>query len=310
MLHLLQFYIELDESCIGYKKKNIIEKFKPYVGEDFITVAQAIKSRINSVYIFVDVVKMLEKREITEIDYTICEAKINAYLKRNKLSLDDLTLIKLEYRYDYVTKSKAERKMYMEALCKGLNKVNRKTKNVIGDDGFIPTLYYKNKSVIAKVYCKEEEHIAKGKMVTELEADVIRFELTLNNKHLNNQKQYKNSSKTLKTYMNAEKYKKYMLNDFEKIVYKGDFYGIEEAKRRILISNLKESQKNKLVDNIKYIRHYGLNNLKKKLSDSTFRAYVMKMNEIEVNPLTFKQNNGGQALINPIKILREELNKI
>src|SRR5699024_10328204 len=99
-------------------------------------------------------------------------------------------------------------------------------------------------------YSKEEERIEKGETIEDYDKNIIRYELRLQNRHLNSMKRSgkggKARPKQLKVYFSKQLMKEYMKKHVIPIVHTGDYYKINEAEKIISNSSFSRRKKERL----------------------------------------------------------------
>lgn len=95
------------------------------------------------------------------------------------------------------------------------------------------TMYMNNKSASMIIYDKEERK-SKNMKIKKEEKNVLRFQVAVKVNHLNYQKR-KGFIKDLSNYFHESMRKSYFKNNFNKILYEGDYYKIYEARKILKI---------------------------------------------------------------------------
>ena len=109
----------------------------------------------------------------------------------------------------------------------------------------------------------------------------------------------------LKEYMKEEVYKEYFQKYMSQIYHSGDFYKIDEARKRLTKSSLSTQNKIKLIDFLKQISSHSVDTpLKnKKMSKGTYNSRLALLQEVGINPIMIPKNYQPKApsfLKNPL----------
>lgn len=308
MIHTAQFYINIDND-----EKDFLEN--KYKGDIF----EAIKL-INTIYkckgivinytsklhdghriIFtIDFIKLLGKVNVCEEDNLNINKEMNAFIfdivgNRNK----EEVLIRIDYRFD-IAVDKRERETLLYLYNKTMDKFRFKKKY----NQYDTTIYFNSKSIQSKVYDKEVERKDKHEKVEDYEENILRFEVAVRNQHLNYNKRTYNIEKSINQYLNDSLFKIYMKKNLETFLYKGDYYTIYKAKKIIKSSNIKENDKDEVIEMIKYISKFGVTKTKEKFSKYKFKKYINILDELNINPILIPKNLEGapKYIKNPFQI--------
>lgn len=284
MIHTATLYYNFtpDEMKILYYKYNDINTFLFDLDSCFHGITSHIHFKYNyALYITIDFIKLLDTSSITDEHYEISEKIINNFLINLNLSLNDMTLIRIDYRKDIKTKDLIERDMILNCLKKSLDLYWFRSKN----SHFDTTIYYNNKSVQVIAYDKEQERIDKTLPITEIEQDILRFEVRLLNKHLNSQKQKHGIDKTLKNYFSIEKHNYYFRHYVLSVFLPGDFCTYDLAEEKINSSKLKESDKSLLRKFLKTVEEKGLTTCRNTLTNYKYKKILTLLKNLNINPL-------------------------
>ncbi|KGJ49148.1 hypothetical protein KD33_10960 [Clostridium sp. NCR] len=255
----------------------------------------------------VDFVKMLNKSNIEESDYSKVEEYINDYMFNLFGNLEhELTIVRIDYRMD-IKMDKRDREVLLNLYKKsyqsyGFNKI-KKIKNID------TSIYFQSKSISILIYDKEQERKDKGKEIKKIEENVLRMEVALLNSHLNYQKRNHNISKDLSIYFNKNFYEKYMNEKLVKFIHKGNHYKIDVAEKIIQSSEIKDKDKIFLRDFLIDVSRSNLTSILKLKNDKgkdkyypSKRRKALKMLEIlNINPILIPRNWKCKSCIeNPI----------
>jgi len=131
-------------------------------------------------FIFVDFVKLLRRANIVDEDYEIVETKLNEFIRTVFDKELELTLVRVDYRYD--VKLKKEDRL---ELIKILRKTHEKFRFMKKYDTYDTSIYFNSGSVQTIIYDKEEQKKKSFEAIEEYEKDILRFEVRLQNGHIN-----------------------------------------------------------------------------------------------------------------------------
>lgn len=108
--------------------------------------------------------------------------------------------------------------------------------------------------------------------------------------------------KKSKEYMKEEIYRDYFRKYMSPIYHAGDFYKLEEARKRIRKSPLTDSNKNKLIGFLKQVSSHSIDTPLKSMTDSTFRNRLKKLSQLGINPIPIPKNypKAPTTLSNPL----------
>lgn len=267
-------------------------------------------------YMVVDAIELLGKPNIIEDDYITIEKEIRTILWHivgHSSHYRNHILLRIDFRYDILMKDKSSRMLLMD-LYKKLTKSYRFQKKYLGklEHGvYVPyktTVYHSSQSVESIVYLKEEERIDKGEKVKSYEKDIIRFEVHILQDHIYYME--KKSANVLRPrklgeYMKEDVYKEYFRKYMSHIYHSGDFYKIDEVRKKLKHSSLSTQNKIKLIDFLKQISSHSVDTpLKnKKMSKGTYNSRLALLREVGINPIMIPKNYHPKAptfLKNPL----------
>ena len=248
MIHTMQMHCFLNLDTIRqiedtYTKS--IDEVLQEIGNNHNVVINIKRDVIHNTYVlylFVDVIKALNKADITEEDCSEIQSIIESI--ETQLSLESesgFVLNRIDYRKDVVIQDE-ECRLFMFHLYNKLakkyahlKKCNRKKKEDedIAEEAYATTLYFNSKSVQIIVYDKETERNQNGEQVEAYEKDVLRFEVRLCNAHLKYNKYQKDMDRCIDTYFKQEVYNQYMSKYLRKVFGWGDYYNIREVRKML-----------------------------------------------------------------------------
>lgn len=241
----------------------------------------------------VDFIKLLGKSDINETDFEKIEEEIDRYqLKLFGHTIYKFTMVRLDYRID-IKLEKQDREILLKMYRKSYQKYGRK--KIEKKD---TTIYFQSKSISLIMYDKPKERIDKGFEVQPYEKDILRMEVSLKNKHLNYKKRKYHIPKELKVYFKSEFYKRYIKDNLNTFIHKGDHYKINQSEEVINNSDLKDKDK-------KFIREFLVDvsksnltfimEMKNEKGENKYTIYKRKkalkiLEELNINPILIPKN--------------------
>ncbi len=310
MIHTAEFYANLGVETIRFLE----DKFKMQISEINQNVNleefKCIKFYIYKMYgvwkfnLFIDFIKLLNKTEITEIDYQDIEKKLKKIIllifDKEALNIEFI-LKRLDYRKD-IKVNREEREILLKIYKKAKETSKFKKKNTEYDT----TIYYTNKSMTVILYDKEKERIDKKHSIEEYEKNTLRLEVRLFPRHLNSQKRRSKREKSLKAYLNDAIYKEYLEKNAFPIFYKGNHYKIQIIEKILTDNNIKNKDKNYILEFLKYISCYGYEsainkkNEREELKWSTYKVkkYIKLLENLNINPFIIPMRESVEVIEN------------
>lgn len=301
MIHTIQLYTKLSFE----EKDNIENRFKKTIEEvmkdinikiEGISFTGVNRKLYYQIYIVTDIPKILNRGDIYENDYCEVKKAIDKQLEYFIGYNIDLTLIRVDYRFDKYINSEAERLILIHIYKKMINKYGFKVKK--NQKRYKTSVRYDSKSMQLIIYDKQAERKETKNVCKDYEKSILRFEVRLLNKHLNYNKRKYNIEKDLKCYFNESLQKKYMISNIQKIVYKGDYYNIREVDKLLKKSNLKEGDKEFLREFLIDVSKYGITGAKQIIKDDKkykytpykFKKAINFLEELNINPMLIPKN--------------------
>ena len=293
MIHTAQFYINIENT----EKEFLKEKYNEDISKAIVKINNIHKGKgvtINyisqeygncRIHFVIDFIKLLQKVDITQNDLENINFEIYKFIYEITGNYIKPIMVRLDYRKDIIVDLK-DREVLMYLYNKTIDKYGFKKKY----NKFETTIYYTSKSIQSKIYDKEEERKSKKEDVCGYEKDILRFEVSLCNSHLNYNKRIYNMDKCLDVYLQESLYVNYLKNHLEIFIHSGDYYTIYGARKKINSSNIKESDKEKLIEFLKYISKHGITKTTQKYSKYSFKKYKSYLNELEINPILIPKN--------------------
>ncbi|MCM3143915.1 phage/plasmid replication protein [Brevibacillus sp. MER 51] len=266
MIHTANFYLTLSEEEIGLlcgKFKVEISLLSKKVDRQFDGMFKTtFTRRFGTWWMFlkVDFTIMLDKADIVETDLPNIKRSITQYLFFLFGDNDkELTMTRLDYCYNAVVKDVEQRKLLLWLLKKTADKYNRKKKN----RKFKTSIYFNSLSVKILLYDKIVEREDKLLDARPYEENVIRLEVSLQNRHFNYMKKYHGITKKFENYFTKDFWEKYMVNHVSPIFHQGDFYKIDQATKIIGENDIKEKHKINLREFLRDVSIYNFEGIKK-----------------------------------------------
>lgn len=257
----------------------------------------------------VDAIKLLNRGTITDDDYDLIELDIRKFLTYHfglSYHFDYHTLTRIDYRIDVAVPNPQHRELLFHLMEKYTLKYAYKEKIKWGKDKngdpfkYETSQYHKSKSTELIIYSKEEERIAKGEPIEAYDKNIIRYELRLQNRHLNSMKRSgkggKARPKQLKVYFSTQLMKEYMKKHVIPIVHTGDYYKINEAEKIISNSSFSRRKKESLRKFLITISKGTIDTPLKKpkeeggISRPTYRQYLRDLESLGINPILIPKN--------------------
>lgn len=296
MVHTAKFFIQFENEEV-YKLE---EKYK----ENITLVSEKLNEKHNGItsyftnynktwfmYFTIDFIRLLDKVNIKESDYKEIEDKINKFIYevfgvRDKEAI----LVRIDYRLDVKVEREEERVLLFHLYKKTIEKYRFQKKY----DKYGSTVYFNNKSVQATIYDKEKERYDKGEGIEEYEENVLRFEVRLQNRHLNSIKHSKKIEnrleKELKHYFKEKLYEKYMKQYFGHFLYKGNYYKMYRCEKIIANSNLSDKDKKELREFLIKVSKVGMQKVKSELTTHMFKKHIKQLELLQINPIIIPKN--------------------
>lgn len=253
--------------------------------------------------IHLNFIDLLSKPNISQNDVPEILRLLNDCLSRICYArTDDLILRRIDYRYDVVIKDEKKRNVILKMLAKAADKkayMKKKKKNP-----YKSSVYYNSGSKKTIVYDKEKERKDKEMTVQPYEKDVLRFEACLCSRHLYyNCKSKKGIDRLLENYLHDDIYKKYMSAMITGTYYTGDFYKRYHAEKVIKgTSMIRERDKVGIIEFLKAVsQKRSVTKACKLISKYTAERYLLKLQEVGINPILIPKSDGYTHIENPLK---------
>lgn len=334
MIHTFSLLLEVTDSDIFHlfqkhghdiarynHLKAAVKQINHHISENYpaLTV-NWLQQKTNDIWLMsikVDVLKVLNRGNVYDTDYLLIQDYITTMLANHAMNpdaFDNHTLTRIDYKVDVQVPDAKNRELLFHLFEKYTRRYRYKKLVKWGlDDKKNPlkygtSQYHTNKSTELLIYSKEDERIAKNEAIKDYEKDIIRYELRLQNEHLNTMKRQKNGvvrPKKLSAYFCAAVFWDYMHNHVLPIVHNGDYYKLREAERIIEKSTFKRLKKDKLRKFLVSISKGSIDTpLKNGLSRPTYRQYLKDLETLNINPILIPKNRTDfpDSLANPFKI--------
>lgn len=276
MIHTAQFYINIESE----EREFLKEKYNEDISRAIVKINNIYESKgitINyisneygscRIHFVIDFIKLLEKTNITSDDLENINYEMYKFIFDIIGTYVEPIMIRIDYRMDILV-GKKDREVLLYLYNKTIDKYGFKKKY----NKFETTIYFNSKSIQAKIYDKEVERRSKKEHICSYEKDILRFEVSLCNSHLNYNKRIYNMDKCLDVYLQESLYFSYLKNHLQIFIYSGDYYTIYGARKKINSSNIKQNDKEKLIEFLKYISRYGVTKTAQKYSKYSFKKY-------------------------------------
>ena len=317
MVHTVELFLNLNSDELNYivDKFNITSKsyynFEKHHNVDGVNVEiKKLETKIGNrwrLYVFVDIIKLLERAEINTEDKCEIIEKINKILYDIFSYIPELALYRIDYRFDVVINNNEKRKLLIKLYNKYENKKAYMEKQKVynkrtGRSHKNSSLRYKNKSKSCNIYDKEIERAAKCESVKEYEKNVLRFEAQVKRKHIQYMKKHYNIDDSLEVYFSTELYNVFMSKIVISTIGIADYFNKYHAKNIIASSNLKQKEKDELIEFLEVINgNNTLQNGKEIYSSYKYRKFLEQLKKLNINPVLIPKNSGFSKIENPIK---------
>ncbi|MFI3210966.1 MAG: phage/plasmid replication protein [Peptostreptococcaceae bacterium] len=292
MVHTAQFYLVIDKSEIDIIRRKVGNINKNEIG---LSISDFYHKCNNKLFFTVDFIKLLGKPNITENDIEEIEDKLKDtfryYLSKTKL---EFIMIRLEYRLDIkLDKDIREILLYLYSKCKDKSHCKEKKSD------YETTVYFNSKSITSKIYDKAFERSCKGEEIEEFEEDVLRFEVTLKNKHLNYKKRnYKN--KRIEEYLQEDLFKYYLKRHLEVHLFCGDYYTIDEAIKILIKYKVKNISD--INEFLIYTSRFGITKAYNKYGNYKYNLYKKILDKNNINLITIPKSKNYKTIKNPLNL--------
>jgi hypothetical protein len=276
-------------------------------------------------YMVVDAIRLLGKPDITEDDYTLLEKEIR-YILWNVVGhashYRNHTLLRIDFRYDVPIGEKGTRMLLMDLYKKQTESYRFQNKYLgkLEDGVFVPyktTVYHASKSIESIVYLKSEEREAKGEEIEDYEKDIIRYEIHVKENHtyyMERKNEKNQRPRKLNEYMKEDVFKEYFRKYMSHVYHFGDFYKIDEARKKLKCSALSTQNKLKLIDFLKQVSSHSVDtplknkNKNKGISRGTYNSRLTLLREAGINPILIPKNYRTKDYTKAPSFLRNPLN--
>ncbi len=219
----------------------------------------------------------------TEQDIAYLRSVVDEWLARAGLLLDDFTLGRIDYDYNFYMLPSEFRVLIatMQQLSKRIMWMNKwclESK---------PTVYYLSKSRHAQFYRKDLERMAKGLPVRDVEINLCRQEVQCHTARIKYMKREYGLVRDWENWVTPQMETEY-LTTAEPVFLSGDFYVMDGAIDIIQTSGLTPCHKKRLIEMLAIIQTGTMDALKDYASRNTIKKYLAMLKDLNVNPLTIK----------------------
>ena len=221
----------------------------------------------------------------TERDIAYLRSVVDEWLARAGLFLDDFTLGRIDYDYNFYMSPNEFRVLIttMQQLSKRIMRMNKWRSEQKS------TVYYLSKSRHAQLYRKDLERMAKDLPVREVEINLCRQEVQCHAARIKYMKREYGLVRDWENWVTPEMEAEY-LTTAEPVFLSGDFYSMDGAVDIIQASGLTPCHKKRLTDMLAVIQSGTMDALKGYASRNTILKYLTMLKDLNVNPLTIKTN--------------------
>ena len=258
----------------------------------------------------VDFIELLRDPAVDEKDLNVINERIHE-IGEGLFQYEDkrFILTRHDIRFDVQFDDKKAVDTMIRLLDKSIVKIGRMYKDE-NPDYYGKSLRYKSaaeRSTMAiNIYDKEQEIRDKARQkadipdIEEYEKNVLRFEVQIKNPHLNYHKRYYGTEKELENYLDTMKSKDYFHKYIYPIAFSGDYYDLKSVKKLLKENGLKESERKKLVEFLKYASKTDMTKAKDKFGRYKYETYTNKLNSMGINPILIPKRMGINHFSNPL----------
>lgn len=247
-----------------------------------------------------DIVKYkVEKTPTSKIRVRCNSGKyITGKIGENKILQDLVEINRCEFKNDYKLKVADEPLAAQDIFRIIADKVGRLVKELSVYKNRTNCEYKtgKNNSIAITSYFKEYERLEKGDVaVAEKYKNILRTEVKVKNKHLNNNR--KKMDKTLANYFSPAVAEDYFNKYVVPIFGENEFYRLDIAQLEIYKNELlQDFEKDRLYKFLENINKYGISEVKEMYDSDTFREYTKKIRKMNMNILCFSPVINGKKI--------------
>lgn len=224
---------------------------------------------------------------------------VQEFLKMNfPIIITKYPLFRIDYKYDIRFQNDLEIAIFYEIISKTKDRCHNLNK-IKPDDKDKTSLYYRPND---KIDNNGKKHFKRGRMnlncyhryyKTHKEEDryVIRVEVQVFAKKINEEYNKYHIAKELVKYWNEDSYSKYM-RVYEDVLYTQDYYRIDVAINKVKeVKRMRPATKKRICRLLELINKLGESKGRKKFSkeysQSSFYRDMAKLKELGINPITF-----------------------
>ena len=228
----------------------------------------------------------------TAQDIADLRAVVSGWLAHAGLSLDDFTLARIDYDYNFwLPPDEAE------VLLETMQQLATRTARMKKWDGTKePTVYYQCKSRHVQLYRKDKERKDKKKVVKPEEECMCRQEVQCHTGRIKYMRRKYGLVRDWDNWVTPEM-EAYYLTSAESVFPLGDFYTLDGAAAIIQASSLSPTHQKRLIEMLAIIQKNTVHALKDFACRNTLKKYYTLLKAINVNPLTIKPNGKGVTYI-------------
>ncbi|MDQ0159741.1 hypothetical protein [Alkalibacillus salilacus] len=305
-------------------------KINDYLHSSYPSTTFSIYQAANSRWFLsmvIDVVELLGLSEFYDLMYGTVESHIRGMLMsifNHARHYEYHRLKRIDYKHDVVVESEVERSLLLH-LYRKMTKSFKYQKLKSGtqqEDSFkvySTTVYHSSGSVLTKLYDKTAERNDKGLPIKTYEQDVLRYEVSLTDKHIDYRANAHVCTEpveaSIKDYFKEDMKYRYFTDYLLPIYLKGDFYKIEKAEELINVSTFNPNMKSKLKHFLVQVSRGNLDTPLKKQeikNMKTFNARIERLYSLNINPLSIPKNykDAPMYLRNPLQDLYDDVQSI
>lgn len=319
MIHTVELYKEIEDELYerikctyGANKNGFIDLREKILNEGInVTVLKAFNgiSYTARIKVFVDAVRLFRRSIITVDDRIMIENIVKETLfQLFSIRVDDMSIMRIDYRYDAVIEDTKTREILFEMFNKSQDKCchMKKVDTFKKESGKIvsnksSSLRFENKSRCFTVYDKESERGVKHEVIMDYEKNVMRFESQIKRYHIKYLCRKNNMEATLENFMTVDMYNNFMIKVKNNVLHPGDYYNKYHACKIINASEFSDKSKKEMIEFITLVANKRtLSAAKEKYSYYKFKKILEQLEILKVNPVTIVKNVGITFIENPL----------
>ena len=265
-----------------------------------------VKSNYGYTGMKIDFIKLLNKPNLGSSDLIEINKRINAVIAPMCVYADYPILKRWDFRLDIKFYNKNEKDLIYKLLDKTTTKLYRfhreKFVNSERDNDY--NFYYKtkskNSSITLNVYDKENERLSENIEPETYEENVIRYEVQLRKKHIDYNKYKKSYSREIDTYLDEELFMFYMEKYIKPIVFFGNYYDINNARKIINENVVRKDERAKLINFLNLISRTNVDKAKETYTKHVYKHCITVLDSLGINPVLIPKHYRIQRIVNPL----------